>query len=121
MPKLKREIFMRPNRMTHRFGDQDDARVMPDEYFDLKIPVSPKAGSAAKRFGVHEHGLKVHTPPQSPISKARGGHAAFGKTPDKADTAAETVPPSTRERRTSGPLSESVTEVKRRKGGNSRG
>ncbi len=116
MPKLKREIFMRPNRMVHRFGDKDDPWVMPEQYFDFEGPkgVKVKNGPTPKPCSIQDYGLKVHTPPQSPVTKARGGRAAFGPRVDNADTVAEALPPSTRERRTSGPLAEPVTKVQKK-------
>jgi hypothetical protein len=113
VPKLKKEIFARPTRFTHRFGDKDDPWVMPEQYFDFTGPSSPKAANAPKPgpFGIKDKGLHVHTPPQSPVSKFRGGHASFGPQPDRADAIAEPLPPSTRERRTTGPTAEPLKKL----------
>jgi len=117
MPKLKKEMFARPVRMQHRFGDKDDPWVMPDQYFDFKGPqgLKVKNAPAPAPFGIQEKGLKVHTPPQSPVMKARGGHASFGPQTDRADTLAEAIPPSSKERRTTGPIATPVTDAKKGK------
>jgi hypothetical protein len=118
MPRLKREIFMRPTRMVHRFGDGDDPWIQGDtEYFTAPYPNGIKTVNAngKQSFSAKTHGLSVHTEPLSPVSKFRGGKASLsGPKIDSADAIAEAVPPSTRERRTVGPLAEKVSGVSRK-------
>lgn len=122
MPKLKKEFFSRGVRFQHRFGDKDDPWVMPEQYFEM--PSTPDGIKSVNmngkgRFRGQQYGLHVHTPPQSSISKARGGHANIGgEKADAADTLAEAIPPSSKERRTTGPIATPVTEAKpsKRKG-----
>lgn len=101
MPKLKKEIFLRGVRMTHRFGDPDDQNVMgASEYFDFKGPNPMKSSnSASQKLNIQSQGLHVPTKAQSPVTKARGGRASLsGPTLDVADSMAETEPTSTKKR-----------------------
>ena len=111
MPKLKREMFMRPNRMTHRFGSGDDP-LQSQEYFDAPYPKGIKTVNANGKgaFSGKTHGLHVYTKPLSPVN-VRGRDASFsGPRMDMADEMADPVPASTMPRRTQGPL------ILRRKG-----
>lgn len=99
MPKLKKEMFSRPVRFTHRFGDGDDPHVLPDQYFDFTGPVGVKAHNTPKPFIGKERGLHVWTEPQSPVTKAKGGRASLsGPRMDKADMLTEATPVGTRKR-----------------------
>lgn len=104
MPTLKREIFMRPNRMTHRFGENTAGN---DPYtggtFELPKPIittstpnrDGKGGANIQRDGLH-----VYTPPMSPIAKAKGGNASLaGPRLDLADEVVERPPVSTARRK----------------------
>ncbi|SRR6266404_4560054 len=107
MPRLKREIFLRPTRFQHRFGDRDDPMMPSDQTFEFNGPKLPKAiNAASQKTDIHRDGLHPYTQPFSPIEKHRGGTARLGPKMDRADMAGETVPASTIERRTGGPVSE---------------
>lgn len=106
MPTLKKEFFMRPNRMTHRFGDTDDP-IQGAQYFEAPYPNGIKSVqiNGKQRFNGKTHGLHVYTEPFSPVDKAKGGKASFsGPMMDMADKIADPVPMSTIMRRTQGPL-----------------
>jgi hypothetical protein len=105
MPKLKREMFARAVRMTHRFGDKDDP-FQKSEYFDAPYPDGIKSvnQNGKGRYTGKEKGLAVFTEPYSGVDKARGGRASLsGPRPDVPDAVAETAPTSTKMRRTQGP------------------
>lgn len=99
MPKLKREIFLRPPRFTHRFGDNDDP-LQSSEYFDMPRPngiktvnANGKGGFTGKEKGQH------HWPASSPVDKAKGGKASLsGPQTDMAAFMAERPPISTKRR-----------------------
>lgn len=106
MPRLKREIFMRPVRFTHRFGERDDP-LMPEQTFAAPYVDGIKSvnqnGKGA--FNGQQKGLHVYTEPFSPIDKFRGGKASLGgPSLDQPDAIADPVPSSTQMRRTQGPL-----------------
>ena len=106
MPKLKREIFMRPVRMTHRFGDGDDP-IQSGEWFNAPYPDGIKSVNlnGKGRFSNQTDGLRVYTAPLSPIDKFKDGKASLaGPRMDMADEMADPVPASTMPRRTQGPL-----------------
>ena len=106
MPRLKKEMFARPNRMTHRFGKDDDP-MQESEYFDAPYPDGIKTVNAngKGRFNGKSRGLHVYTEPLSPIAKASGGNASLsGPRLDMADEMADPMPASTMQRRTQGPL-----------------
>ena len=114
MPTLKKEMFMRPNRMTHRFGKNDDP-LQSGEYFEAPYPNGIKEANlnGKGRFGIKEKGLHVYTQPLSPIAKFSGENASLsGPAMDMADKMADPVPASTEMRRTQGP---SITSKKREK------
>lgn len=99
MPKLKREFFLRPTRMVHRFGQKDDP-VTDAEYFEFQDPRIPKRVKGTASLGIKEHGLAVYTEPFSGIDKFKGGRASLsGPKPDCADEAGEREPASTKRRR----------------------
>lgn len=93
MPKLKKEMFARGVRMTHRFGDGDDP-FMGDQYF--KMPSAPDGiktvnANGAGRFNGKAKGL--WTEPSSGVDKFRGGKASLGgPKPDFPDMIAERAP-----------------------------
>lgn len=98
MPKLKREMFLRPNRMTHRFGEQDDP-ITRDEYFEGPYPELLKSGGS-KPMGIKTHGRHAFTEAISPVDKFKGGSASLsGPKLDHADEIAEREPVSTKRRR----------------------
>lgn len=98
MPKLKKEMFARSVRMTHRFGENDDP-VMGGEYFDAPYPNLPKGGGS-KGFTGKQKGLSVYTEPMSGVDKFKGGKASLaGPKPDIADMIAERTPISTKQRK----------------------
>lgn len=107
MPKLKREIFLRPTRFTHRFGERDDPLMKGSEQtFDAPYPKPPKM-AGTKGFSIKDKGLHVFTEPFSPVDKFKGGKASLsGPRLDNADRVTDLVPQSTKERRTVGPLAE---------------
>ena len=112
MPRLKREMFMRPNRMTHRFGDGDDP-LQAGQYFDAPYPNGIKEANLNGKgaFNGKTKGLHVYTKPMSPIDKFKDGKASLsGPRMDMADEMADPIPASTMPRRTEGPL------ISRRKG-----
>ena len=114
MPKLKREIFARHTRFTHRFGDTDDP-AQGNEYFDMKYLNGIKEANlnGKGRFTGQEKGLHTYTKPLSPIDKFSGSKASLsGPSMDMADEMADPVPASTMPRRTQGPLI-----LRRKKGG----
>lgn len=106
MPTLKREMFLRPNRMTHRFGKSDDP-LQANEYFEAPYPNGIKEANlnGKGRYGIKENGLHVYTKPFSPIAKFSGDNASLsGPRMDVADEMADPVPASTMPRRTQGPV-----------------
>ena len=106
MPTLKKEMFMRPNRMTHRFGEKDDP-IQSGEYFEAPYPNGIKSVNmnGKGRFSGKTKGLRVYTPPFSGVDKAKGGLASFsGPAMDIADEISDPVPASTLMRRTEGPM-----------------
>lgn len=105
MPTLKREFFNRPTRFTHRFGEKDDP-FQAEQYFDAPYPTGMKTNSnGAGSFNSKTKGLAVYTEPFSGVDKFRGGKASLsGPLPDGPDSISETVPASSRPRRTQGPL-----------------
>ena len=110
MPKLKKEIFARATRFTHRFGDKDDP-YQADQYFDAPYPNGIKSvnqnGKGA--FNGKSKGLHVYTEPFSGVDKFKGGMASLsGPVLDSPDSVAETLPASTKMRRTQGPLIENT-------------
>ena len=111
MPKLKKEIFARPNRMVHRFGDKDDP-YQSDQYFEMpSLPNGIKTVNANGKgsFTGREKGLAVYTEPFSGVDKFKGGAASLsGPKLDGPDSVAETLPASTKMRRTQGPLIENT-------------
>lgn len=117
MPKLKREIFLRPNRMVHRFGESDDP-LSSSEYFDAPYPDGIKSvrqhgqgGFTSKEKGQHSFREEL-----SPVNKFRGGDASLeGPKPDYADAVARRTPSSTVDRTTQAPLAEKAEETKKRK------
>lgn len=114
MPKLKKEIFMRPVRFTHRFGDGDDP-VMSAQYFDASYPNGIRSTQQNGKGGFtgQEKGLHPYTAPFSPIDKFKGGKASIGGPAlDNADREADPVPASTQPRRTQGPLIRRRKETK---------
>lgn len=117
MPKLKREIFLRPTRFTHRFGERDDPLMTGSEQtFEFKGPVGVKTsnGPAPSPFSIKDKGVSVYTEPFSPVDKFKGGKASLsGPRQDNADRVAETVPASTRERRTAGPAAEPAAKARK--------
>jgi len=109
MPTLKKEIFMRPTRMTHRFGERDDPFQPHSEqtFSALYVPPLPKPSRerAPTKLGIKTHGLHVYTEPFSGIHKFRGGNASLsGPTLDNPDAMADPIPASTEMRRTQGPV-----------------
>jgi hypothetical protein len=105
MPKLKREMFARPTRFTHRFGDKDDP-FQSSEYFDAPYPDGIKSVNQNGKGAFHgkQKGIAVYTEPYSGVDKAKGGKASLsGPRPDVPDAIAETAPASTKMRRTQGP------------------
>lgn len=108
MPKLKREIFLRPTRFTHRFGERDDP-LMPVSAQTFAAPCVDGIKSVGQNgkgaFNGKQKGLHVYTEPFSPIDKFRGGKASLGgPTLDEADARTDPIPASTQPRRTQGPL-----------------
>ena len=107
MPRLKRDIFLRDNAMTQRFGsatDDDPMRSASESSFDWKIPVSIKAtsssGAKGKLGGASKNGLSRFQPALSPVDKFRGGRASLsGPKPDYADEIANRIPMSTKARK----------------------
>lgn len=94
MPRLKKEIFMRPNRMTHRFGEGDDPYTS-SQYFDAPYPNGIKTVNANGRLGfnIKQHGQHVYTEPLSPVAKFKGGNASLsGPALDVPDQVAERPP-----------------------------
>jgi hypothetical protein len=102
MPKLKREMFLRAIRFTHRFGDPDDQNVQGgSEYFEFNGPQPPISARnhSSQALDIQKNGLHVPTKPQSPVSKFKGGRASIsGPRLDVADVMAETPPTSTKKR-----------------------
>lgn len=100
MPKLKKEIFARPVRFTHRFGDGDDPHIMGNgEYFTAPYGNPMKAGGT-KGFHGKQKGLSVWTEPFSGVDKFKGGKASLsGPKPDLADQEVERPPVSTQRRK----------------------
>lgn len=100
MPKLKKEIFARQTRFTHRFGEKDDP-ITDGQYFDFKGPNGLKVSNSPmpKPFTGKEKGLHAWTEPLSPVHKARGGNASLsGPKLDYADAISEATPVGTRKR-----------------------
>lgn len=103
MPKLKKEMFARPVRFTHRFGEGDDPHIMGNgEYFDAPYPTLLKVKGSAG-FNGKQKGLSVWTEPFSGVDKFKGGKASLsGPKPDIADETVERPPVSTQRRKVSG-------------------
>ncbi len=101
MPTLKKEMFQRPTRMTHRFGENDDP-YMPSEYFNAPYPNGIKTVNAngKQAFSGKTHGLHPYTDPLSPVAKFRGGNASLkGPKLDEPDKIAERIPVSSIQRK----------------------
>jgi hypothetical protein len=101
---MKRDIFSRPQRMTHRFGEiekNDDPLFGPtDTTFDPVLPKSPNelrsGGWDVKRNGQHV----LVRQSRSPVCKPNGGYASLnGPKPDIAEGLAAQTPFSTKKRR----------------------
>lgn len=100
MPRLKREMFLRGVRMTHRFGSNDDP-FQNGEYFDAPYPNGIRSVNMNGRGGFNgkRNGLAVYTEPFSGVDKAKGGKASLsGPKPDRPDMIAEAIPTGTRKR-----------------------
>lgn len=101
MPKLKKEMFARPTRFTHRFGDKDD-KWQSDEYFSAPYPDGIKSVNQNGRgaFNGKERGLSVYTEPFSGVDKFKGGKASLsGPKPDVPDMMVERPPVSSARRK----------------------
>lgn len=103
MPILKREIFLRPNRMTHRFGEQTDGNdPFGSGTFDLKSPTGKihSTSTPEGRTGIKQNGVAKYYEATFPIAKAKGGDASLsGPTPDYAAAEAIRPPVSTARRK----------------------
>lgn len=121
MPRLKREVFLRPTRMVHRFGERDDP-LMPfsdQQTFDMGYVDYPKSKNRpqAGPFNSKTKGLHVNVEPFSGVDKHRGGKASFsGPNPDWPDVYGNPVPVSTEMRRTQGAVPKSEKDEKIGKG-----
>lgn len=98
--KLKRDIFHRGTRMTHRFGPvAEDDPLSLRETFRPDTPTFPELRS--RPFGVKSQGDYRYCEPLSPIVKPNGGRKASlnGPAPDYAGEAAATIPAGTVKRK----------------------
>ena len=99
MPTMKREIFLRPTRMTHKFGATERVNdPLGDSTFDFKPPVFPAQRSGA--VDVHAHGEhRVFDRARSPVEKFVGGAATLeGPAPSWAENLAAPIPARTKKR-----------------------
>lgn len=96
---MKREMFLRPNRMTHRFGEAEaSADPLGTNTFDYKGPL-PGASRRSRPLNLSTDGEYRSTPTMSPVEKFRGGCAVLsGPAPDYADALAYPIPPSSKKR-----------------------
>lgn len=101
---MKRDIFRRGTRMTHRFGPtENDEPFMPLATFDPGIPLEPKK-QHSKPLTMQQHGEYRYTPILSPIVKPNGTLASLnGPAPDVVDCVEMQVPASTKKRTTFDP------------------
>lgn len=98
--KLKRDIFHRGTRMTHRFGPEtEDDPIATRSTFRPDVPTFPDSGS--RPFSVKAQGDYRYCEPLSPIVKANGGRKASlnGPAPDAASEMAATPPAGTVKRK----------------------
>lgn len=98
---MKRDIFRRPTRMTHHFGETEKINdPMGENTFDFKTPVFPvQRGSDnvnIKARGVHD----VFSPSRSPVQKMNGELASLGgPRPDYLEACIAPIPVSTKKRK----------------------
>lgn len=98
--KLKREIFRRGTRMTHRFGPNTSPDPFDSSSFDPGFPIAPNVRHS-KSLEVQREGEYRFLDPQSPVVSTKTGRAAStnGPAPDLSDPIAQTVPSNTVKRR----------------------
>lgn len=103
MPTLKREIFLRPNRMTHRFGEAiGRGDPLGAESFELNAPKGLRSTNSGHigRTGIKQNGINRYSESLSAIEKPRGGAASLnGPAPDYAGMVVERPPVSTARRK----------------------
>ena len=98
---MKKEIFRRPTRMVHPFGETERINdPMGSQSFDFTPPIFPRQ-RGADGVNIKNHGLHdVFSPSRSPITKPSGGLASLGgPAPDWAEACAAPIPASTKKRK----------------------
>ena len=97
---MKRDIFRRPTRMVHPFGEIERINDPRGENsFEFKAPM-PGRNRRTGPLTIQQHGdHDVFSPSRSPICKPGGGTASLaGPKPDWAEAIAAPIPPSTKRR-----------------------
>lgn len=97
---MKREIFSRPTRFIHKFGETE-ARDDPMERhtFEFKGPENPNGGGRSAPCEVQTYGETGYRPASSPVQKPGGGFATLdGPALDLAEDFARPVPVGTKRR-----------------------
>lgn len=99
---MKRDIFRRGTRMTHRFGEcENDEPFMPLATFDPKFPTGVTARRGSPPLNIQTHGEHRYTPIMSPVVKPGGGVASLnGPAPDEVDRVEMAIPANTKKRTT---------------------
>lgn len=91
---MKREIFRRGVRMTHRFGELEGLNdPFSSGTFDPGFPISPSK-RRSRSLEVKKDGEYRYCDPQSPIVNQKTGKPASlnGPAPDYSDLPAQTMP-----------------------------
>jgi hypothetical protein len=96
---MKRDIFSRAPRFTHKFGELEErSDPMQKNTFNFPSPKFPQ--SKSRQLHVQQHGEYSYRPESSPVCKANGGYATLnGPAPDHAEEAARPIPVGTKKRK----------------------
>ena len=97
---MKREMFLRPMRMTHRFGEAERADdPAGTNTFDYNGPL-PGQSRRSRPLNMSTDGEHRYSEPRSGVQKFTGGAARLsGPAPDYASEMACQIPVSTRKRK----------------------
>lgn len=97
---MKKEMFRRPTRMVHRFGELEGEGPLDGQRFDAEIPRSPRVRSSPA-LSIKRQGEHRWVDPMSPVVKPGGVKRASlnGPAPDVPDMLAQPIPASTKKRR----------------------
>lgn len=97
---MKKDLFRRSNRMTHRFGESEGAAdPLGSGTFN---PQFPKAITThrSKPLTIQKHGEYRYCPPASGVVSAKGGKASLnGPAPDYAGEVSAAVPMNAKRRK----------------------